>query len=42
MQFVIMVWVSSDDSAGIGLIFGSLDKANPGALPILSPKRVLG
>jgi len=38
MQFAIMVWVSSDDSARIGSIFGILDKANPGALPTLSPK----
>jgi hypothetical protein len=38
MQFAIMVWVSSDDSAKMGSIFGILDKANFGALPTLSPK----
>jgi hypothetical protein len=36
MQFEVMVWVSSDDSAKAGSIFGILDKANPGALPTLS------
>jgi hypothetical protein len=37
MQFAVMVWVSSNDSAKAGSIFGILDKANPGALPTLSP-----
>lgn len=37
MQFAIMVWVSSNDSAKTGSIFGIIDKANPGALPALSP-----
>ena len=39
MQFAVMVWVGSDDSAKIGSIFGIVDEANPGALPTLSPKR---
>ena len=37
MQFAVMAWVSSNDSAKTGSIFGILDKANPGALPTLSP-----
>ena len=37
MQFAVMVWVSSNDSAKTGSIFGILDKANPGALLTLSP-----
>jgi hypothetical protein len=36
MQFAIMVWVSGDDSAKKGSIFGVLDAANPAALPIVS------
>jgi hypothetical protein len=38
MQFEILVWVSGDDSAKTGSIFGVLDKAQPKALPTLSPK----
>ena len=37
MQFAVRVWVSSNDSAKAGSIFGILDRANPGALPTLSP-----
>ena len=37
MQFAILTWVSSNDSAKAGSIFGILNKANPGALPTLSP-----
>ena len=37
MQFAVLTWVSSNDSAKAGSIFGILDKANPGALPTLSP-----
>jgi len=37
MQFAVLAWVSSNDSAKAGSIFGILDKANPGALPALSP-----
>jgi hypothetical protein len=37
MQFAVMVWVGSNDSAKQGSIFGILDKANPVALPMLSP-----
>ena len=38
MQFAVMVWVNSGDSAKMGTVFGVLDKSNPGALPILSPQ----
>jgi hypothetical protein len=38
MQFAIMEWVSSDDSARTGSIFGILGRANPGALPTFSPR----
>ena len=38
MQFAVMVWVGSNDSAKMGSIFGIIDKANPGALPALSPQ----
>jgi len=38
MQFEVMVWVSSNDSAKMGSIFGVLDKSNRGALPTLSPQ----
>ena len=38
MQFAVMVWVTSTDSARLGSIFGVLDKSNPGALPALSPQ----
>ncbi len=37
MQFAVLAWVSSNDSAKAGSIFGILDKVNPGALPALSP-----
>ncbi len=37
MQFAVMVWVRINGSAKTGSIFGILDKANPGALPTLSP-----
>lgn len=38
MQFAVMVWVGSNDSAKTGSIFGIIDEANPGALPTLSPQ----
>lgn len=38
MQFAVMVWVGSNDSAKMGSIFGIIDKTNPGALPTLSPQ----
>jgi hypothetical protein len=38
MQFAVMVWVPSNDSAKLGSIFGVLDKSNPGELPTLSPQ----
>ncbi len=37
MQFAVLEWVGSNDSAKAGTIFGIVDKANPGALPSLSP-----
>jgi hypothetical protein len=37
MQFLVLEWVGSNDSAKTGSIFGIVDKANPGALPDLSP-----
>jgi hypothetical protein len=38
MQFAVMVWVSSNDTAKVGSIFGVLDKSDPSALPALSPQ----
>ena len=38
MQFAVMVWVSSNDTAKVSSIFGVLDKSNPSALPTLSPQ----
>ena len=38
MQFAVMVWVISNDSAKLGSIFGVLDKSNPGELPTISPQ----
>jgi hypothetical protein len=35
MQFSVMVWVSSDDSAKMGSIFGVVDKPNADSLPRL-------
>ena len=35
MQFAVMVWVSGNDTAKMGSIFGVLDKSNSGALPTL-------
>ena len=37
MQFAVLAWVGSNDSAKAGSIFGILDKTNSGALPTLSP-----
>jgi hypothetical protein len=36
MQFAFLAWVSSNDSVMAGSIFGILDKATPGALPVPS------
>jgi hypothetical protein len=42
MQFAVMVWVNSGDSARMGTVFGVLDKSKPGALPTTFATGLLG